>query len=162
MRSDTKNIVATIAFLIGIRKSAWVATYGNECFELLDTLENNKNAVIIYSFIENSYKTVLVVDCENSDVYKLYGMLKNLKKYEIEKIHKIILFDDDHTNNGWISSQSRILCKRKTVQIKKYMMRPIVIAVGLICILAHDYLIVKIKMLFRYSVTIVCCGQAFL
>ena len=53
------------------------------------------------------------------------------------------------------ASQSRILCKRKIVQIKKYMMRPIVIAVGLNCILAHDYLIVKIKMLFRYSVTIV-------
>jgi len=34
-------------------------------------------------------------------------------------------------------------------------MRPIVIAVGLIRILAHDYLIVKIKMLFRYSVAIV-------
>jgi len=52
-------------------------------------------------------------------------------------------------------SQSRILCKRKIVQIKKNMMRPIDSAVGLICILAHDYLIVKIKMLFRYSVTIV-------
>ena len=28
-------------------------------------------------------------------------------------------------------------------------------AVGLICILAHDYLIVKMKMLFRYSITVV-------
>ena len=34
-------------------------------------------------------------------------------------------------------------------------MRPIVKAVGLICILAHDYLIVKMKMLFRYPVTVV-------
>ena len=34
-------------------------------------------------------------------------------------------------------------------------MRPIVKAVGLICILAHDYLIVKIKMLFGYPVTVV-------
>ncbi len=34
-------------------------------------------------------------------------------------------------------------------------MRPIVKAVGLICILAHDYLIVKIKMLFWYPVTII-------
>ena len=32
------------------------------------------------------------------------------------------------------------------------MMRPIVKAVGLICILAHDYLIVKMKMLFGYPV----------
>ena len=35
------------------------------------------------------------------------------------------------------------------------MMRPIVKAVGLISILAHDYLIVKMKMLFGYPVTVV-------
>ncbi len=35
------------------------------------------------------------------------------------------------------------------------MMRPIVKAVGLICILAHDYLIVKMKMLFRYPVAVI-------
>ena len=34
-------------------------------------------------------------------------------------------------------------------------MRPIVKAVGLICILAHDYLIVKMKMLFGYPVAVV-------
>ena len=34
-------------------------------------------------------------------------------------------------------------------------MRPIVKAVGLICILAHDYSIVKLKMLFCYPVTVV-------
>ena len=34
-------------------------------------------------------------------------------------------------------------------------MRPIVKAVGLICILAHDYLIVKMKMLFRYPVAVI-------
>ena len=34
-------------------------------------------------------------------------------------------------------------------------MRPIVKAVGLISILAHDYLIVKMKMLFGYPVTVV-------
>ena len=34
-------------------------------------------------------------------------------------------------------------------------MRPIVKAVGLICILAHDYLIVKMKMLFGYPVAVI-------
>ena len=34
-------------------------------------------------------------------------------------------------------------------------MRPIVKAFGLICILAHDYLIVKIKVLFRDPVAVV-------
>jgi uncharacterized LabA/DUF88 family protein len=62
----------------------------------VDDVKNN-----IYSFIDNSFKTVLAVDCENSDVYKLYGMLKNLNRDEIEKIEKIILYDDRNTNNGW-------------------------------------------------------------
>ena len=34
-------------------------------------------------------------------------------------------------------------------------MRPIVDTVGLICILAHDYFIVKIKMLFGYPVAVI-------
>lgn len=55
----------------------------------------------IYGFIDNSKKTVLAVDCENSDVYKLYSMLKNLKRTEIEKIEKIMLYDDKNTSNGW-------------------------------------------------------------
>jgi hypothetical protein len=62
----------------------------------VDDVKNN-----IYDFIDKSFKTVLAVDCENSDVYKMYGMLKNLNRDEIEKIEKIILFDDNHTNNGW-------------------------------------------------------------
>ena len=65
-----------------------------------------KNAVAdvknnIYDFIDDSDKVVLVVDCENSDVYKMYSVLKNLNQDEIEKIHKIMLFDDSHTTNGW-------------------------------------------------------------
>ena len=65
-----------------------------------------KNAVSeiknnIYEFIRGSYKTVIVVDCENSDVYKLYGMLKNLNGDELEKIDKIVLYDDVHTTDGW-------------------------------------------------------------
>lgn len=55
----------------------------------------------IYDFIKKNSKVVMVVDCENSDVYKLYGMLKNLNQDEIKKIHKIMLFDDKNTTCGW-------------------------------------------------------------
>lgn len=41
------------------------------------------------------------VNCENSDVYKLYGMLKNLNGDELEKIDKILLYDDVYTTDGW-------------------------------------------------------------
>ena len=55
----------------------------------------------IYNFIENSYKTAIEVDCENSDVYKLYSVLRNLNQDELAKIEKIVLYDDYHTNCGW-------------------------------------------------------------
>ncbi|MGN1036897.1 MAG: NYN domain-containing protein [Ruminococcus sp.] len=55
----------------------------------------------IYDFINKSFKCEIVVDCENSDVYKLYGVLKNLNQDELAKIDKIILYDDYHTTSGW-------------------------------------------------------------
>ncbi len=55
----------------------------------------------IYNFIENSFRVAIAVDCENSDVYKLYSVLKNLNQDELEKIEKIVLYDDYHTNCGW-------------------------------------------------------------
>lgn len=61
--------------------------------------DETKNS--IYDFINKSDRTALVVDCENSDVYKLYGMLRSLDPDTTEKIKKIILYDDSHTNNGW-------------------------------------------------------------
>lgn len=55
----------------------------------------------IYDFIDRSYKIAVAVDCENSDVYKLYSVLKNLNQNELSKIEKIVLYDDCHTTDGW-------------------------------------------------------------
>lgn len=55
----------------------------------------------IYDFIDRSYKIAIAVDCENSDVYKLYSVLKNLNQDELSKIDKIVLYDDYHTTSGW-------------------------------------------------------------
>ena len=55
----------------------------------------------IYDFINDSQKTVVVVDCENSDPYKLCAALRNLDYEVMQKISKIILFDDVHTVNAW-------------------------------------------------------------
>ncbi len=45
-------------------------------------------------------KTVLVVDCENSDPYKLCATLKNLDYEVMQKITAIILFDDVPLRHG--------------------------------------------------------------
>nr|MDE5564800.1 NYN domain-containing protein [Oscillospiraceae bacterium] len=55
----------------------------------------------IYDFVAHSNRTVIAVDCENSDVYKLFGVLKKLDPEELSKIEKIYLYDDYHTSIGW-------------------------------------------------------------
>ena len=57
----------------------------------------------IYDFVDDSEKTVLVVDCENSDPYKLCATLKNLDYEVMQKITAIILFDDVHNTPTRIS-----------------------------------------------------------
>lgn len=42
----------------------------------------------IYDFINDSQKTVVVVDCENSDPYKLCAALRNLDYEVMQKIQK--------------------------------------------------------------------------
>lgn len=56
----------------------------------------------IYTFLNRSQRAALVVDCENSDPYKLYAMLNNLNENALlEKIVKIILFDDVNASSAW-------------------------------------------------------------
>ena len=62
----------------------------------------------IYSFIENSDKTVFIVDCENSDPYALCAAIRNLDKERLRKIEKIILYDDVHAASAWEMLESYI------------------------------------------------------
>ena len=55
----------------------------------------------IYDFINDSKQVVVVVDCENSDPYKLCAVLNDLDYEYTSKIIKIILFDDIHTATAW-------------------------------------------------------------
>lgn len=55
----------------------------------------------IYDFIQDSEKVVLVVDCENSDPYRLAATLKRLDYSYTQKVSSIILFDDIHTASAW-------------------------------------------------------------
>lgn len=55
----------------------------------------------IHEYIRESTRSVIVVDCENSDPYKLCATLKGLDPESISKITRIILFDDVHTASAW-------------------------------------------------------------
>lgn len=55
----------------------------------------------IYDYIEESGKVVVVIDCENCDPYNFAAAIKNLKDEYLNKISKILLFDDIHTASAW-------------------------------------------------------------
>ncbi len=55
----------------------------------------------IYDFINASNKTIIVVDCENSDPYKLIATLNNLDSETVSKISKILLYNDIHASSAW-------------------------------------------------------------
>ena len=55
----------------------------------------------IYAFINDSEKIAIAVDCENSNPFKLYSVLKGLEADELAKIEKITLYDDSHTTTAW-------------------------------------------------------------
>ncbi len=57
--------------------------------------------VNIYDFIRQSGSVVIMVDCENSDPYKLVATLTQCDEEELAKIKKIVLFDDIHTPRAW-------------------------------------------------------------
>lgn len=56
----------------------------------------------IYQFLASGERVIIVVDCENSDPYKLCAVLNNLKNQNLEqRVTKIILCDDEHTATAW-------------------------------------------------------------
>ena len=56
----------------------------------------------IYRYLQQASSVQVMVDCENSDPYKLYATLNNLDQEQLlSKIGKIVLYDDVHTTPAW-------------------------------------------------------------
>ena len=75
-----------------------------DCFYDLSKVSDAGNVTKsgVYQFLEQSQRTAIVVDCENVDPYKLYATLNNLNQAALlDKVVKIILYDDIHTSTGW-------------------------------------------------------------
>lgn len=77
--------------------------WNNDEFQNLSLVSDvsEKTKANIYTFIENSEKCVFIVDCENSDPYSLCAAIRNLEPERLQKIEKIILFDDIHAASAW-------------------------------------------------------------
>lgn len=99
-----KAALVAVAVLAVVKKFAvllyrWHNDYFREFSKVSDVSSYVKGS--IYEYIEGSEKAVVVVDCENSDPYKLCAVLKNLDYQYTQKISSIILFDDVHTASAW-------------------------------------------------------------
>lgn len=75
--------------------------YFTDISKVTDAGNVTKNG--IYEFLDDSERTAIMVDCENSNPYKLYAMLESLDQEALlSKISKIMLFDDsEHTTPAW-------------------------------------------------------------
>lgn len=85
------------------RFCSWLYKLNNDEFKARNMVTNVGSRVKnnIYDFISSSNKTVLVVDCENSDPFNLSAAFRNLEKCYTDKIAGIILFDDVHASSAW-------------------------------------------------------------
>lgn len=77
----------------------WHQDYFGDMSKLADVSDSTKGN--IHGYLDSSKKAVIIVDCENSDPYKLYATLRGLNQAQLSKISKIILYDDIHAASGW-------------------------------------------------------------
>ncbi len=78
MTVDTKELVATIAYMIGVRRSALVSSYP-ECWNLIEKLSNDRNATAIRYLCK--LRTILMKKFRKTDQAMRFE-LKNLNSLE--------------------------------------------------------------------------------
>ena len=98
------------------------AQHGEEFYEgykYHDASDDTKQN--IYDFIREAKRVVLAVDCENSDPYKLYAVLKNLEQENVNLIERIYLYDDYHTTIAWDYISELISIPVEHIEVQRVM-----------------------------------------
>lgn len=93
----------------------------------------------IRDFLDGSGKTVVVVDCENSDPYKLCATLRGLDPLALDKISKIILYDDVHAASAWGILNTYIHVPVEHVRIERIKQNKSLVDIKLTAGTCHEY-----------------------
>ena len=84
------------------RKNGLEFEQEDKCQDASVQIKNN-----VYDFLESASRTVIVVDCENANPFKLYSFLTSDGiSSKLSKIEKIILYDDVNTTKQWANLQN--------------------------------------------------------
>ncbi len=77
--------------------------YNRDRFTDVSKVSDKANLAMsnIHDFVKKAEKVVMVVDCENTDPYRMCATLKVMDSKTLEKIHKIMLFDTAATMDMW-------------------------------------------------------------
>lgn len=103
MTVDTKEVVTTIAYMIGVRMSAMTVSYG-ECSELIEKLQADKDATTIRYLCK--LRTVLMQKFKKTD---------DLMRFQLKNLHNIEWYDKDNIKqleNGDLPLSKRIAVQR--------------------------------------------------
>lgn len=87
----------------------------------------------VYEFLENASRTVIVVDCENANPFKLYSFLTSDGiASKMNKIEKIILYDDINTTKQWANLQNVTRIPIERIETRRFLKHKSVVDATLI------------------------------
>ena len=88
MTVDTKEVVTTIAYMIGVRMSALKASYA-ECADLIEKLSADQNATTIRYLCK--LRTTLMLHFKKTDT---------AMRYDLKNLNSIEWYDQDNINSS--------------------------------------------------------------
>lgn len=115
MKSYYGNILFHDEKMLKLLYSAYNETFHANQY-VIDATEEQKDS--IYDFVDNAINIAVLVDCENVDPYRFASVFKNLNEENLNKIKKIILYDDVNTSTAWdyIGSMIHIAIEHNEIQ----------------------------------------------
>lgn len=113
MTVDTKEVVTTIAYMIGVRKSALQSSYG-ECAELIDKLSANRDATTIRYLCK--LRTSLMQHFKKTDVAMRYDLknLNSLDWYDQDNIKQLekwgfTIIQANHRSEEYVQDLTKLI-----------------------------------------------------